>query len=142
MAATKVTPRRRPPLAVRVAGRWHQGLAAIVVMFGLAAAEFAVKYARASPGGLIATMGAFVALAAVLFVTGQGLLRGRRWAWRAGVISAGTLLVVLFYAVTVAPAQPMLQWWLTRLVTLVLFGTPVVLLGLPSALRFFAQREE
>jgi hypothetical protein len=130
----------RAPVGVRVAGRWHQGLAAIVVMMGLAASEFAVVRARASAGALLEVMGAFVLLAVLLFVTGSALVRGRRWGWWLGVIVCGTLLVLLVYAVSAAP-QPATQRWTATFVTSVLFGVPVILLGLPSTRRFFATRE-
>ncbi len=129
----------RPPIAVRVAGRWHQGLAAIAVMMGLGASEAAVVRARVSTGTLLGIMGAFVLLAALLFITGGALVRGRRWAWRTGVIACSTLLVLLVYAVSAAP-QPATQRWTATAVTAVLFGAPVVLLGLASARAFFARR--
>ena len=130
--------RTRSPIIVRVAGRWMQGLAAIVAMVGLGAGQFAVYKAGATTVTLLFIVALFVALAVLLFFTGQALIFGRRWAWRTAVIVTGTLLTFLLYAVIAAP-QPAAQRWMATAATVLLFGVPVVVLALPAARRFFAR---
>lgn len=123
---------------VRVAGRWMQGLAAIVAMIGLGAGQFALYQARATTVTLLLIVAAFVGLAVLLFLAGRGLIVGRRWAWRTAVIVTGTLLTFLLYAVIAAP-QPAAQRWMASAATVLLFGVPAIVLALPSARRFFAR---
>ena len=131
----------RAPLVVHLAGRWYQGLGVIVLMIGLGAVQFASMRARAP----IATVGlvglAFLALSTLLFVVGHFLIHGRRWAWRLGVVVAGALLVFLIYAVA-GLHHPLGQRVVVTAVTAILFGVPLVWLGLPSSRRFFARRGE
>jgi drug/metabolite transporter (DMT)-like permease len=132
-------PRRRPaPLAARVAGRWFQALTGIAVMVGLGAAQFVLQKARGQTLSLVLTFAAFVALGVAFFFVGRGIIHGRRWAWRAGAVLGGTLLIFLCYAVSNAP-QPMGQKTIVLGVTALLFGTPVILLGLPSVRRYIAE---
>jgi hypothetical protein len=130
-------PPRRPPLAVHVAGRWLQLLAAIVAMIGLGAGQAALG-ARAGPLALTLVVLSCFGLAIGLFLVGRSVIAGRRWAWRTAVTVTGALLVFLLYAVVVAP-QPAPQRWIASVVTAGLFGVPVALLGLPSARAFFAR---
>ncbi|MBI1734495.1 MAG: hypothetical protein HYR51_04910 [Candidatus Rokubacteria bacterium] len=131
---------RRAPLVVHLVGRWYQGLGAIVLMIGLGAVQFGAYRARAEIATVALVGIAFLALSAVLFLVGQSVIHGRRWAWRLGVVLAGTLLVFLLYAVTLAQ-QPLGQRVVATAITAVLFGVPLVGLGLPASRRFFAGPE-
>jgi hypothetical protein len=129
--------RRAAPVTVRVAGRWFQALTGIVVMVGLGVAQFMMLKARGHAMPAFVTLAAFVALAVLFFFIGRGIIHGRRWAWRGGTILAGTTLVFLVYAVANAP-QPMGQRTIGVAVTVFLFGTPLMFLGLPSVRAFIA----
>ena len=125
------------PVIVRVLGRWFQALAGIVVMVGLGAAQFVMLKARGHAVAAFVTLGAFVALALLFFFIGRGVIHGARWAWRGGAVLAGTVFLCLIYAVANAP-QPPAQRATALAVTALLFGAPVVLLGLPRVRAFFA----
>jgi hypothetical protein len=131
---------RRAPLVVHLTGRWYQGLGAIVLMIGLGAVQFASLRARAAVTTVAFVGLAFLGLSALLFVVGHHLIHGRRWAWRLGVVVAGVLLVFLIYAVA-GLQHPLGQRVTVTAVTAILFGVPLVGLGLPSSRRFFASRE-
>jgi hypothetical protein len=129
--------RRRSPVVVLVLGRWFQALAGVAVMFGLGVAQSVMLKARGQLTAAAATLAAFVVLALVFFFIGRGLIHGRRWAWRGGAVLIGTVFVFLFYAVAYTP-QPMAQRHVGLGATVLLFGVPVALLGLPSVRAFFA----
>ena len=131
---------RRAPLAVHLAGRWYQGLGVIVLMIGLGAVQFASLHARAAVTTVALVGIAFLALSTLMFVVGHFVIHGRRWAWRLAVVVAGALLVFLVYAVA-GLHHPIGQRVVVTAVTAVLFGVPLVVLGLPASLRFFARRE-
>jgi hypothetical protein len=132
--------RPRAPLVVRVAGRWFQALAGIFVMLGLGAGEAVLKF-RGRPAIAFATFGAFLAGALLIFFVGRGVVLGRRWAWRCAAVLAGTLLVLLFYASALGTRATMAQRTTAIAMTGMLFGVPLVLLGLPKTRAFFARRE-
>lgn len=130
----------RAPLVVHLMGRWYQGLGAVVLMFGLAAVQVAVVFGRAAATTAALIGIAFLALSALLFVVGHFVIHGRRWAWRLGVVVAGVLLV--FFAYNVAGLDhPLWQRVAVTAVTVLLFGVPLVGLGLPASRQFFARRE-
>lgn len=129
--------RRRAPVVVRVAGRWLQALAGIVVMVGLGAGEAVLKF-RGRPLVAFASFGAFLAFAVLLFFVGREVIFGRRWAWRAAAVLAGTLLVLLLYVSGAGTRATMAQRSTAIAMTVVLFGVPLVLLGLRSTRAFFA----
>lgn len=120
-------------------GRWFQGLGAVVLMFGLAAVQAAVVLGAAVTTAALTGIG-FLALSALLFVVGHFVIHGRRWAWRVGVVVAGVFLVCLVYAVP-GLGHPLWQRVAVTAVVAVLFGVPLVGLGLPGSRRFFAKRE-
>lgn len=132
--------RERAPLVVRVVGRWFQALAGIFVMVGLGAGEAVLKF-RGRPAVAFTAFGVFLAGAILMFFVGRGVILGRRWAWRAAVVLAGTLLVLLFYASAIGTRATMAQRSTAIVMTGVLFGVPLVLLGLPKTRAFFARRE-
>jgi hypothetical protein len=109
-------------------------------MIGLGAGEAVLKL-RGSAVVAFAALGAFVVVAVFSFFVGRGVIHGRRWAWRSAAVLAGTLFVLLMYASGAGTRATMAQRSVAVAVTGVLFGMPLILLGLPSTREFFAARE-